>query len=218
MTEQPSADIRFLYHSNYWDGPLSGACLYQRQQYWFECVHDYHDPRDNASPRLGQRIFGIYQISEDEWAQEKYWQDLFEQNVGSHSSYDETGQRLGKVASPETHHIFYDAQEKAQKDGTYKRRKKLTEPLGYFDRAEMKFRTTKFREYWLSDESTPSIHQTRCENYDLVVWRNDAEDWSEGDFDGGTAGWAICRAEDKNDTTSHWLIVKYCPWCGAPLK
>ena len=33
--------VKFLWHSGYYDGPLSGMALWEGKHYWFECEFDY---------------------------------------------------------------------------------------------------------------------------------------------------------------------------------
>jgi hypothetical protein len=215
--------IELLYHSGYWDGPLSGVCRFQGKRRWFKCVHDYFQKTEDGSP-LDMRIYAIYDLTAEEWKDEDYWHRLFEKNVGTHTSYDDTGQRRGEVFSSDTYHKFYDASKKAKKEGTRKA-KELTEDklIGYFDKSEMKFRSRKYRNYWIEGESPSSTHSINphmCANHELVEWRNNAQKWDhfDSDFDGKSSGWAICIQPDGPDRGKpFWMIINSCPWCGAKL-
>lgn len=215
--------IELIYHSNYWDGPLSGVCKFQGHRYWFDCVHDYHDTKDDGE-RLDQRIYGIYRITDSEWQEEDYWHGLFEKYVGTHTSYVD-GKRSGKVGPSKDHSKFYDASKEAWKSGRRKKKVLTDENLiGYFDRSEMKFRKSKYRNYWLEGESPHCTHRNKgpiCGNHELVEWRNDAQKWDdfEHDFDGNTSGWAVCIQPDGPDEGKpFWLSIKFCPWCGQRFK
>ena len=213
--------IEYVYHSGYWDGPLSGMCRYQGRRYWFSCVHDYHDTTDDGRP-LDQRIFGIYELTDSEWKEEEYWHNLFEKYVGTHTRYEDN-RRTGQVGPSKLHNKFYDESKAAWKDGRRKK-KELTENklIGYFDTSEMKFRKTKYRDYWIQGESPHSVHNrnpTICPNYELVEWREDAHKWDhfDSDFEGKSKGWAVCISPDGLEATAQWMIVNCCPWCGASL-
>jgi hypothetical protein len=215
--------IELLYHSGYWDGPLSGVCLYQGERLWFNDVHDYHSKTEDDK-YLDMRIYALHRLTVEEWKQEDYWHDLFEKNVGTHTSYKNGKRNYGEVHSSETHKLFYGPSKKAWEDGTRKS-KDLNEsnPVGYFDRSEMKFRKTKYRDYWLEGESPYSIHATKpiCSNYELVEWRNDAQKWDhfDSDFDGKSSGWSICIQPDGPDQGKpFWMIINSCPWCGERLN
>ena len=223
-TLEKEKDIKLVYHSNYWDGPLSGVCLYKEKQYWFNCVHDYHDKtEDNES--LDMRIYAIYDLTPIEWEHENYWHNLFVRYVGTHTSYDDNGCRKGKVGPAKDHHLFYDAAKEAGEKGIYKK-KDLTENklVGYFDAFEKVFRKTKYRDYWVEGESPYSTHSMEkglCPNYELIEWRNDAQKWDnfDSDFEGITSSWAICIQPDGPDEGKpFWLSIKNCPWCGFAFK
>ena len=55
-------DIKLIYHSGYWDGPLSGVCQYKEKRYWFNCVHDYHDKTEEGES-LDMRIYAVYDLT-----------------------------------------------------------------------------------------------------------------------------------------------------------
>lgn len=215
--------IEIVYHSNYWDGALSGMCRHQGRRYWFDCVHDYYDKREDGTP-LDQRIYAIYDLTDSEWKEEEYWHSLFEKYVGTHTRY-ENNHRTGRVKPSKDHSKFYDASKQAREKGERKK-KELSEDnlIGYFDRSEMKFRKTKYRNYWIEGESPHCVHKQGaplCSNHELVEWRNDAQKWGafEHDFDGNTSGWAICIQPDGPDTGKpFWLNIQFCPWCGQRFK
>ena len=59
--------VTILYSSDYWDGPLSGACLIEGRRYWFHCVEE----TDHT------RIFAYYDLTPNEWRREDFWHGLF---------------------------------------------------------------------------------------------------------------------------------------------
>lgn len=215
-------EIIFLYHSGYWDGPLSGVCLYQGERLWFNNVHDYQSKTEDGK-YLDMRIYALHRLTAEEWKQEDYWHNLFKKHVGTHTSYKD-GKRAGKVHEQSNWASFYEASKEATENGSRKS-KELNETnlVGYFDRYEMKFRKTKYRDYWLEGESPYSIHATEpliCANHELVEWRNDAQKWDhfDSDFEGKSSGWAICIQPDGPDHGKpRWMIINACPWCGEKL-
>jgi hypothetical protein len=207
-------NIKFVYHSGYWDGPLSGVCEYLDERYWFKCVHDYQDTTEKC---LDMRIYALHQLTTEEWRNKDYWHSLFEKHVGSHTSYDKDGNRAGEVHPADNHHKFYEEAKKDRKILDLEGRK----PIGFFDRREMKFRDTKFRDYWLVGETPYTIHNKHCPCSELVEWRNDAHCWDhfDSDFEGKTTGWSISAQPDGPNTgQAHWMIARFCPWCGVDLK
>lgn len=102
-TEPPVVNGRFLYHSNYYDGPISGAMLAETgERYWFD-AHPDADPYNTGYWYL------LYELTPDEWELETRRHDLFRRYVGTHCDYDENGRRnLGGVNRSGEHDKFYD--------------------------------------------------------------------------------------------------------------
>jgi len=200
--------IQILYHSNWWDGMLSGAIKYKNKRYWVNCDIDEHH----------YRIFGIYDLTEEEWKEEDYWHNLFEKYVGEHTKHNERNNRVkAELKDYKDHHKFYDsAKERKEKD------LKSKIPIGYYDDWEFKFRKSPHRNYFIHEESRESIHVNHhryCDMYRWIKWRNDAnkfhgEEDDDINFDQGYEGWAM-KVVDVNST--YWLAIKYCPWCNTKL-
>lgn len=86
--------VKLLYHSNYWDGPLSGVCEYQGKRYWFDCLNEDETTVDeDGEPCFARRRYGIYELTEEEWEEQDVWHRLFETYVGTHTNYNEQGER-----------------------------------------------------------------------------------------------------------------------------
>lgn len=86
--EGPYQPLRLLWHSNYWDGPLSGLALLDgREKVWVEAV--VNDPR-------APRIFTVYRVPEALLAEREKWHDLFRKHVGGHTDYTESGTIVGR--------------------------------------------------------------------------------------------------------------------------
>lgn len=103
--------VRLLYACNYYDGPLSGRCIVDGEEYWFELHKDHEicvpvEDDDDSFVRL--RIFDLIKLTPEQEAQEKYWRDLFERHVGTHWLYDENNKKIGEMGPVESHHLFYD--------------------------------------------------------------------------------------------------------------
>ena len=62
-------DIECLWHCGFWDGPLSGICLYEGEKCWFDMVKEYNN---------GSRTFKIVRLTQEQFKEEEYWHDLFE--------------------------------------------------------------------------------------------------------------------------------------------
>lgn len=116
LRTETNGETRLLWHCNYWDGPLSGVMLWKGEKCWFQSVNDIsvrvdftpdetEDWRKICSEegfqfRLNEcaeyenhRIFQVYRIPVDEMQKIEEEHALFEQYVGTHTSYDENGNR-----------------------------------------------------------------------------------------------------------------------------
>lgn len=118
-------DVKYLWHCGYYDGPLSGVCLYKGERCWFEHAKEY---------RNYSRTFKVVRLTPEQLKEEEYWHDLFEENVSTASSYDENEKRHLSVdhshlRPSETHHEFYDEQKKNRKDRDFSK----NEVIGYFN-------------------------------------------------------------------------------------
>ncbi len=134
-------NYRLLWHSTYWDGMMSGMLLYNDQAYWFSCFDDASDyatwiesdninePDLSPSEQLGfYRRFAVIELTDEQIAKAKYWNDLFCKYVGTYTNYDENGRPIiddkntyiGKdgikfcegARPPELHHIYFDEHKK----------------------------------------------------------------------------------------------------------
>lgn len=81
LNEEPDLDM--IWHSGYYDGPLSGMALYNGKYVWFDCFSDDWD-----EPYPNMRVYKLYELSEEEIADELYWHSEFEKYVGYHTNYD----------------------------------------------------------------------------------------------------------------------------------
>jgi hypothetical protein len=95
-------EIRLLWHWDFWDGPISGLCLYDHEKYWFEMCWEGET----------SRRFVIRRLSPEQLADALKWHELFREKVGTHCDYDET---RPQVKPKESHREFYEAYEKRGK-------------------------------------------------------------------------------------------------------
>jgi len=94
-------DIRLLWHSNFWDGILSGMLNYNEKKYWFECI--------DQTVYGGKRQFAVIDLTQEQLMVEEKWHQLFRDNVGTHCDYDENGQRdFGEVKPQHLHKLYYE--------------------------------------------------------------------------------------------------------------
>lgn len=76
--------VTLLWHSSFWDGPLSGMLLFNGERLWFEMVAE----NDDEDLRGWYRRFAIVRLRPEQLTEEEAWHDLFRANVGWHSDYD----------------------------------------------------------------------------------------------------------------------------------
>lgn len=199
-----SSPVKFVYHNNYWDGPLSGVCEIDGRRFYFSCVHDYGDTPDC-------RIYKFFDLTEEEWKEETFWYNLFVENVGDHGTYDKDGKRQGTVKPQALHDNFYKHPD-YDKRRAWKAEDKLA--WGFFDRREMKARAVKFRDYFIEGDRITDIHEPHCDYYDVVKWRDDAQffDFRTAPETGKKPGWAI-----DHDGEGDAMGARFCPMCGKKL-
>ena len=102
--------VRILYENNYWDGPLEGVLRWNNKNYYFINYSD-DDWTDGAN-----RAFVIIEMTKAQEKDENYFHQLFIKYVGSHTDYDEFGNRSIEEVKPESERKkFYDEYDKAEK-------------------------------------------------------------------------------------------------------
>jgi hypothetical protein len=72
-------ELKMLWHSNYWDGPLSGMAKYNGEDVWFECCNE---------DDFGDRLFALYRLSEEDHKELFRQHELFQHHVGFHGDHD----------------------------------------------------------------------------------------------------------------------------------
>jgi hypothetical protein len=100
------ADVRLLWHVDFWDGPRSGMLVYRGEECWFQVVAESKDD-DTA----WYRRFVVLRLSPEQHAEECRWHELFRSKVGVHTDYEAPEQRpaVGYLWPREWWHEFYYA-------------------------------------------------------------------------------------------------------------
>jgi hypothetical protein len=105
VEQVPESSVRMLWHHDYWDGPLSGACMFNNERLWFLCFDESHG-EDWC------RKFVLLRLNEEQWKDIDFRHCLFQDYVGMHTDYDEKGNRsIGHDLKPRVesnHDKFYD--------------------------------------------------------------------------------------------------------------
>ena len=94
-----------LWHSDYYDGPISGMAEYKGKKVWFKWDKDVFEPLTDM------RIFNLYELSDAEIEDEEQWHQYFREMVGHHCDYVEG--KKGRVKyTPKSFDKFYAEGEK----------------------------------------------------------------------------------------------------------
>lgn len=112
-----TGEWRWLWHSGYYDGPLTGMVLYQGEELWAEvaeeCHHLVEAPEDDENNDFVStcgfyRRYRATRLTAEAYAETVRRHGLFRQMVGPHCDYDENGRRTRRFESPPGWHDFYD--------------------------------------------------------------------------------------------------------------
>lgn len=110
-----------LWHSGYYDGPLSGYCMYRDSPHYFDLKHEYVG---KISRRKVFRTYWLYKLTPEQWEFELYWHNEFRLHVGTHCDYnwDEGALRYSRTTGSActsmayTKEMYYDRVDRAQKE------------------------------------------------------------------------------------------------------
>jgi hypothetical protein len=99
------AELRLLWHADFWDGPRSGMLLYRGEECWFQVIAENEDEQANW-----YRRFLLLRLTPEQHAEECYWHQLFRAKVGVHTDYVEQEPRppVGFLWPQEHWHEFYE--------------------------------------------------------------------------------------------------------------
>jgi len=113
---ESNGETRVLYHMNFWDGPISGVCLYNGKKCYFDTINEVHEERlmdeeewidycvemvkhgydinpDDRNEYNWYRIYAIFETPDEvmEILDENH--NLFKKHVGTHCNYNWDGLR-----------------------------------------------------------------------------------------------------------------------------
>ena len=72
-------NVKLLFASNWWDGPLCGLCEYENKYYWFKIYKE--EEYDEKTNTWTNRILKSYEIYPWQLSYELYWHSIFVSNV-----------------------------------------------------------------------------------------------------------------------------------------
>lgn len=84
------SEVRYLYHSGFYDAPLSGSCLYNNERLWFYCFDENNEEDGDTS---WWRKYVLLRFTAEQWEALDVRHGLFQDYVGAHTDYDEDGNR-----------------------------------------------------------------------------------------------------------------------------
>jgi hypothetical protein len=100
--------IRLLWHHSYFDGPINGILLYEGKTHWFKLFYPLRTDEIRSRTDKDGIVWNDYfvrylviELTEEQVREEEYWHELFRQKVGTHTDYDENGQRKISELKPE---------------------------------------------------------------------------------------------------------------------
>lgn len=102
LPQIPCADVTLLWHSDFWDGPLSGLIAHRGERLWFQMI------AENNEPEAWYRRFALVRLSEQQLREEEWWHEMFRQHVGTHTDYQRADGDPGTVRPRDQHAKFYD--------------------------------------------------------------------------------------------------------------
>lgn len=79
-------NVKMLYYSDYWDGPLTGLCEYENKYYWYDNTID--DEYDEENEEWKPRVYNLKEIEPWQLSYELYWHSLFVTNVAAYTEFD----------------------------------------------------------------------------------------------------------------------------------
>lgn len=100
----PRDDVRLLWASGYWDGPLEGLAEVAGEQVWYCLAQEA--PEEQAVGWF--RRFWLVRLTAEQLARELARHQDFRTCVGTHFDYDADGQRDGEMQSQAEWRKFYD--------------------------------------------------------------------------------------------------------------
>ena len=90
LPEVSLADIELLWHRDFYDGMLSGYCMYNNKFHYLYMIDEFDDPdiilRDIDRPWY--RCYGLIEVPTEEEIEVKRRHRLFEEQVGLHTNYE----------------------------------------------------------------------------------------------------------------------------------
>lgn len=169
LRDETNKQTRLLYHLGYWDGPLSGVMLWQGEKVYFNCVNEFTEIIPWSQEEINEwveyckannkeenidtdyedydmiRQYAAYRLDKETMDAIDFNHERFRTYVGTHTDYDEDGNRgrgatipvsgepkdLGDLKPYNLHGEFYNKPNELKKTDL---RLSEREIVGYFER------------------------------------------------------------------------------------
>lgn len=193
--------VQLLISQGWYDGTLSGICEFQGKKYTYKCLNlDLH-----------YRTFELREVS-DKYVYYSKIQRL-STSKESRDFNDDNVRVRGNGLTPTCLTISYNQWLQRHREWATRQSGPV---IGYFDSNEFRFRTEKYRDYFIQGERLDSIrHNNACDMGLFIQWRADLHSFDEIEhFEGKSEHWGIKRS---NGAHVYWLRVNYCFGCGLKL-
>lgn len=99
-----ASEVRWHFIANYYDGPISGLAFFRERLYRFCCF-----PEDIPD----HYVYVLQELTPEELKEELRLKAKFEALVGTHYSFDQNGERVGRVMRSEESTKRFYAEEKS---------------------------------------------------------------------------------------------------------
>lgn len=96
--EYKTKDVKWLWSSGWYDGPLSGMVKLDSEKYWVEFFDEEewtesYGSEPQEADMFRASFFAILKLTNEQQKSEEYWHELFRICVSKRSDYDEFGNR-----------------------------------------------------------------------------------------------------------------------------
>jgi hypothetical protein len=74
-------EVKMIYHTNWYDGPLDGLLSYMDKQYWYTCVYEDWLPKHTdfeSAKRI--RWFVLFTPTQEQLEMHNFWHEKFEKD------------------------------------------------------------------------------------------------------------------------------------------
>lgn len=98
--------VTILWHSDYYDGPLTGIAQYNGEKVYFHVRKQYHSQKMSKQV---YRTFDLFRMTKEQWDDILFWHEEFRLFVGTHCDYnsiDENGKPKRTIG--DVHNISHE--------------------------------------------------------------------------------------------------------------